>query len=31
MEEIKSKFEGKWQCVKTENVESFLEAMGKFG
>ncbi|XP_048733032.1 fatty acid-binding protein homolog 6-like [Ostrea edulis] len=28
MEEIKSRFEGKWQCVKTENIESFLEAMG---
>eukprot|EP00105_Crassostrea_gigas_P025630 XP_011446262.1 PREDICTED: fatty acid-binding protein, intestinal isoform X1 [Crassostrea gigas] len=28
MEEIKSKFEGNWECIKKENVEKFLEAMG---
>ncbi|XP_062570946.1 fatty acid-binding protein, adipocyte-like [Saccostrea cucullata] len=28
LDEIKSKFEGKWECVKAENIESFLEAMG---
>ncbi|XP_048768312.1 fatty acid-binding protein homolog 5-like [Ostrea edulis] len=28
MEDIKSRFEGKWQCVKTENIESYLEARG---
>ncbi|XP_062579501.1 fatty acid-binding protein homolog 5-like [Saccostrea cucullata] len=28
LEEIKSRFEGNWQCVQTENVEPFLEAMG---
>lgn len=29
MEEIKSKFEGNWECIKKENVEGFLEALGK--
>ncbi|XP_061166327.1 fatty acid-binding protein, intestinal-like [Saccostrea echinata] len=28
LDEIKSKFEGKWQYVKAENMEPFLEAMG---
>lgn len=30
MEEIKSKFEGNWECIKKENVEGFLEALGEF-
>ncbi|XP_022344916.2 fatty acid-binding protein, adipocyte-like [Crassostrea virginica] len=28
MEDIKSKFEGNWECIKKENVEGFLEALG---